>query len=71
MSTYQDYILQLHEKLPLRTSDDRFLDSSGTAGRIEGSKYEKDMMVYYELEYNALHHGEDYQRNLFIRPDEG
>ena len=71
MSTYQDYILQLHEKLPLRTSDDRFLDSSGTAGRIEGSKYEKDMMVYYELEYNALHHGEDYQRNLFIRPDKG
>lgn len=70
LSVYQDYILQLHEKLPLRTPDGRFMDRDGVIGRIEGSEYEKDMMIYYELEYNALHHGGDYQRQLFIRPDE-
>lgn len=64
MSVYQDHILQLHEKLPLRTPDGRFMDGDGIIGRIEGSEYEKDRMVYYELEYNAQHHGGDCQRQL-------
>ena len=69
-SAYQNQILALHAQVPVRTSNGLYLDAAGEIGSIQGSPYEQAVRTYYELEYNALHRGSDFRRELFVCPAE-
>lgn len=67
-TAYQDYILELHAQVPIRTTVDVYQDADGVVGRIQGSRYQQTVQLYYDLEYNALSRGGSYRRELFICP---
>lgn len=67
-SAYQDEILKLHDQIPVRTANGLYRDAAGQSGTLAGSPYETVVQRYYELEYNALHRGDDYRRELFVCP---
>lgn len=69
-SAYQDAILELHEQLPIRTSNGLYLDREGWIGKLADSPYAQTVRRYYELEYNALSRGGDYRKELFVCPVE-
>jgi phosphoglycerol transferase MdoB-like AlkP superfamily enzyme len=69
-SAYQDYLLALHEELPIRTANGLYLDREGEIGSIADSSCAPEVQRYYELEYNALNRGSDYRRELFVCPVE-
>ncbi len=67
-SAYQDYLLELHARLPFRTKG-AYRDRTGEPGTWEpGSAESALLQTYYELEYNALSRGPDYRRSLFTCP---
>ena len=68
-SAFQNALLALHEALPYRTLNSLYLDGQGGAGRLEESAWAQAVDLYYELEYNALNHGSDYRRDLFVCPE--
>ncbi len=67
-SAYQNVILALHDRVPVRTTNGLYLDAAGEMGKLAGSPYEAEILRYYELEYNTLHRGSDYRRELFTCP---
>ena len=68
-SAYQDYILSVHAQVPARTTSGCYMDKDGVFGKIDGSPYEEDLLqTYYYLEYNAMNHGSDYRKKLFVCP---
>ena len=69
-SAYQDYLLSLHEQVPVRTANGLYLDREGRIGKLADSPYAQAAQRYYELEYNALNRGADYRKELFICPVE-
>lgn len=67
-SAYQQEILKLHDQVPLRTANGLYRDADGNMGKLAGSPYEAELLLYYEMEYNSLHRGSDYRRELFVCP---
>lgn len=67
-SAYHNYILSLHDKVPVRTTSGCYMDADGKIGLLEGSPYYDLMQTYYYLEYNNVNHGSDYRRELFVLP---
>lgn len=67
LSTYYHHILDLHEVLPIRTSDGK-----GVNRELEVSQYSIEheyydlWSSYYYLEYNSLLQGEEYYEELFL-----
>ena len=67
-SAFEDQILAVHDRIPVRTLNGLYRDWEGETGKVEGSAWEDLMRTYYELEYNALARGSDYRRELYICP---
>ena len=67
-SAYQDRILALHNLVPVRSPDGLYMTAAGEVGKIQDSPYQQAVQLYYELEYNALHRGSDFLRELFVCP---
>lgn len=67
-SVFQDQILAVHDRIPVRTLNGLYRSWDGEIGKIEGSPYEDLMRTYYALEYNALARGSDYRRELYVCP---
>lgn len=66
LSAYYQYILDLHEVLPIRTSYGQYVDREMNIGYYDPSdKYYDKMKLYYYLEYNSLIEGEEYREDLF------
>lgn len=66
LSTYYQYILDLHETVPIRTSTGLYVDRDLHIGTYEPSdKYYEQMRLYYYMEYNSLLEGEEYREELF------
>lgn len=68
-SAFQEHILSVRQEIPIRTLYGLYRDWEGNTGEIEESPWAEAMTLYYELEYNALKHGADYRRELFICPE--
>ena len=68
MSTFYYEIVNLHESLPIRTSDGLCVDSKGTIGKITDHDYNEHIQNYYIMEYNSLLTTDHYREELFL-PD--
>ena len=65
LSVYYDTILRLHETIPIRTSEGKYVDREFTIGLYnDESEYKKILNEYY-LEYNSLLKDSDYMSSLF------
>lgn len=70
LSAYYQYILDLHEILPIRTSYGAYVDRDMNTGIYDPSDpYYDKMKLYYYLEYNSLTEGEEYREELFAVPN--
>ena len=66
LTVYYQYILGMHEELPVRLYNGLYMDRAGNIGTYEESSPYYDMMTqYYYMEYNALEAGNDYRKDLF------
>ena len=66
LTPYYQYILDLHDVLPIRTSTGIYMDREGNLGVYgESGPYDELLTQYYYMEYNALRAGNDYHRELF------
>lgn len=66
LTPYYQYILDMHETLPIRTSSGRYVDANGEIGTYEqGNPYYEMLSQYYYQEYNLLKKGDDYIKELF------
>jgi hypothetical protein len=67
LTPYYQYILDLHDVVPLRLSNGLYRDREGTIGTYgSGDGMYDDMLTqYYYMEYNALKAGSDYREELF------
>lgn len=67
LSDYYNYILNMHDVLPVRTSDNWYMDKDGNIAKYgKDSPYYDLITQYYYMEYNALKVGKDYKKELFI-----
>ena len=63
---FYQYILTLHEALPVRTSTGLYQDREGRTGYYEQDDFYYPLMnLYYCMEYNSLLEGEEYREDLF------
>jgi len=66
LSPFYQYILDLHEDLPIRISYGQYVDRNLNIGNYDPSdKYYDKMKIYYYLEYNSLMDGEEYREEMF------
>ena len=66
LSPYYKIINDLHETVPVRTSDGLYYDSNNRKIEFSNdSQYYEMIRDYYYMEYNNLNHGEDYNEELF------
>ncbi len=66
LSTYYEYILKLHDAVPVRLRNGILMDRNGNISVYnEQNKYYDMLTQYYYMEYNALLGGEDYRGDLF------
>ena len=65
MTTYQKYSLDLHEKVPVVTSDGMVMDREGKIMPCTESPNREEIDKYFFMEYNSLKHGGDYREELF------
>lgn len=66
LTAYYQYILDMHNAVPVRTSTGIYMDRDGTIGIYEENSPYYDMMTqYYYMEYNALKAGSEYRKDLF------
>ena len=69
LSSYYKEILNLHEILPIRTSDGKYVDRDLQTGQLgEDAAIDELMQRYYYMEYNMLQ--EDCREALFGLPHE-
>ena len=67
VSDYYRYILDMHEEVPVRTSDQWYMDADGTIGKYTKDSSWYDLMTqYYYMEYNGLKAEDDYMKELFM-----
>lgn len=66
LTGYYKTIIDLNEKVPVRTVYGSYIDDDGNIGTIT-SDYEHYNLIqnYYYLEYNNLHHSDDYNEAWF------
>lgn len=65
-SFYYDYLLTLHDQVPIRTLNGYYMDRNGAYGKIDDTcPYYDQIMLSYYLEYNALKGGSHYRADLF------
>ena len=67
LTQYYQYILDLHEVVPLRLSNGLYRDREGTIGEYGSGDgmYDDMLRQYYYMEYNALKAGSEYREELF------
>lgn len=66
MSQYYSDIVRLNRKIPVRTSDNRYMDANGQTGVISDELEDMNLIRnYWYMEYNSLMKGKDYQKELF------
>lgn len=66
MSAYYQYICDLNAVIPIRTSYGSYIDAENTIGIYNKDSIYYDMLsMYYYMEYNNLHNGDDYLPELF------
>lgn len=66
LSSYYQYINDLHKKIPIRTSDGLYIDSEGREIMLNSNDDLKKLIRdYYYMEYNNIVHGDDYIYGLF------
>ena len=66
LSHFYNTILDLHEELPIRTSDGKYVDRNYSVGMYEeNDKYYDCLNEYYYMEYNSLLKGKEYKESLF------
>lgn len=66
LTAYYQYILNLHDIVPVRTSTGIYMDRDGLVGTYDSnSDYYELLTQYYYMEYNALSAGDEYRRDLF------
>lgn len=66
LSPYYELINQLHESVPVRTSDGLYYGKNNDAiSYTYDSVYYEMIRDYYFMEYNSLNHGNDYLPGLF------
>lgn len=66
LTVYYQYILEMHEALPVRLYNGLYMDRAGNVGTYgEDSPYYDLMTQYYYMEYNALKAGDEYRKDLF------
>lgn len=69
LSSFYQNILNLHEILPVRTSEGLYMDQSMQLGQYNSeSEYYDLLNQYYYMEYNSLLEDEEYQKQLFTTP---
>ena len=66
LSPFYRAVLELHEALPLRTSNGLYRDAAGAVGVFDGnSPYYEQLNAYFRLEYNSLQKEPEYRAELF------
>jgi hypothetical protein len=66
MTTYHKTCLDVHNDVPIITSDGMYFDQNGKYGSISKEyEYYEEIRNYYYMEYNALKGGHDYRKELF------
>ena len=66
LTPFYNYILNLHDHVPVRTANGIYMDAFGQVGIYDESSEYYDMLTqYYYMEYNALSGGEEYRKDLF------
>ena len=66
LTGYYQEIIELSEKIPVRTSTGHYMDNRGMIGEvIPESEYYDLIQNYYYLEYNNLLRSEDYNSIWF------
>ena len=66
LTPYFQVIMDLHDILPIRTSNGIWMDKDGNVGHYEESSQYYDLLKqYYYLEYNNIEAGNEYQKSLF------
>ena len=66
MTTYHKTCLDVHNDVPIITSDGMYVDQNGKYGSISKEyEYYEEIRNYYYMEYNALKGGHDYRKELF------
>lgn len=67
MTAFYQTILDLHERMPIRTSDGLCVGKDGAAGIYDGEDaYYELLKQYYFMEYHSLIGGSDYRAELFL-----
>ena len=68
LSTYYSHILDLHNVLPVRTSNGILMDRNGSTFIYpqDSGIWSSLLEQYYYLEYNSLLSEKDYQEALFV-----
>ena len=69
MTPYQKQILDLHEEVPVVTSDGMCMDREGRIVSYTESESREVIEKYYNMEYNTLRQAKDYRKELFWLPD--
>ena len=66
LTTYQKYILDLHDKVPVIMDTETYYSYDKKFVSIKkGDKYYDDIIKYFYLEYNALADKKEYRQELF------
>ena len=67
LSDYYSYILEMHKEVPVRTSDQWYMDANQTIDKYEKDSPYYDLITqYYYMAYNSLKVGDDYKQELFV-----
>lgn len=67
LSVYYETILNLHEVLPVRTSDGLYVNREMQVGEYNSeSQYYDLLKKYYYMEYNSMQKESEYQEKLFV-----
>ncbi len=66
LTSYYQYILDMHDVVPVRTSNGIWMDRKGNIGTYgDGGPYDDILSQYYNMEYNALKDGSEYMKECF------
>ncbi|MBE7006055.1 MAG: LTA synthase family protein [Ruminococcaceae bacterium] len=69
MTPFYQQVLNVHKKIPVRTSFGICVDSNGDIKHFDDNDYlDEDLTQYFFMEYNELLGGEDYKSELFQIP---